>query len=66
MASELPSSKRRHGGDRHLAQARAERAAQQPSLLIEISEYRQQLDQDFYDHLRRLRVCMAMPKSIKL
>lgn len=44
----------KRGGDRRSKQARALQAAKQPSLVSEISERRQLLDQNFYDYLRRL------------
>jgi hypothetical protein len=55
MADPVHSTSKR-GGDRNSAQAKAERAAKWPaSLVSEIAERRQQLDQNFYDHLRELR-----------
>jgi hypothetical protein len=51
---ELQHSGKR-GGDRRSEKARAERAARQPSLVSEIAEQRQRLDQTFYKHIRKLR-----------
>ena len=46
---------KRRGGDRRSAKAKALQAANRPSLVTEISERRQRLDQTFYHHLRKLR-----------
>ena len=51
---ELQHSGKR-GGDRRSEKARAEQAARRPSLVSEIAEQRQRLDQTFYEHIRKLR-----------
>jgi hypothetical protein len=51
----LPNGAKKRGGDRRSETARAEQAARQPSLIAEIKERRQQLDQSFYDYTCQLR-----------
>lgn len=55
MANELHHNSTKRGGDRRSEKARAEQAARRPSLVVEIAEWRQRLDQSFYDHLHELR-----------